>query len=117
MTLLLEADRAAYAQQASLDARIPVVGQLERHGPLAGDTPGERLVLASLAFEQARASESEPDAVAFIERALADGRLLSEQEVDVAGTLYLLVVGLLATDALDLADACLERMLADDLEP
>ena len=30
-----------------------------------------------------------------------------------AGTLYLLVIGLLATDALDLADVCLERMLAD----
>ena len=113
LALLLEADRAAYAQQASLDARTPVVAQLERHGPLAGDTPGERLVLASLAFERARASESESEAVAFIERALADGRLLSEQEVDVAGTFYLLVVGLLATDALDLADACLKRMLAD----
>jgi DNA-binding CsgD family transcriptional regulator len=113
LTLLLEADRAAYAQQASLDARIPVVGHLERHGPLAGDTPGERLVLASLAFERARASKSERDAVAFVDRALANGRLLSEQELDVAGTLYLLVTGLLATDALDLVDACLERMLAD----
>ena len=44
---------------------------------------------------------------------LADGRLLGEQAVDVAGTHYLLLVGLLATDALDLAESCAERMLAD----
>ena len=78
-----------------------------------GATPGERLVLASLAFERARASESAREAAAHIERALAGGRLLGEQEVDVAGPFYLLVVGLLATDALDLADACLEQALAD----
>ncbi|MGH2992513.1 MAG: ATP-binding protein, partial [Solirubrobacterales bacterium] len=113
LALLLEADRAAYAQQASLDARAPVAARLERHGDLEGATPGERLVLASLAYERARASESASEAAACIERALAGGRLLDEQELDVAGTLYLLVVGLLATDALDLADACLERMLAD----
>ncbi|MGH2589794.1 MAG: hypothetical protein ACRDGW_03235, partial [Actinomycetota bacterium] len=113
LTLLLDADRAAYAQQASLEARTPVVAQLERHGELDGATPGERLVVASLAFERARASESEPEAAAFIERALADDRLLGEQAVDVAGTHYLLLVGLLATDALDLAESCAERMLAD----
>ena len=59
-----------------------------------------------------RASPS-ADAAAHIERALAGQRLLDEQELDVAGTLYLFVVGLLATDALDLAQATLERMLAD----
>ncbi len=113
LALLLEADRAAYAQQASLDTRAPVVAQLVRHGQLDGATPGERLVLASLAFERARASESVTEAVAFIEGVLADGRLLGEQAVDVAGTHYLLLVGLLATDALDLAESCTERMLAD----
>jgi DNA-binding CsgD family transcriptional regulator len=113
LTLLLEADRAGYAQQARLDTRAPVVAQLERYGELDGATPGERLVLASLAFERARASESETEAVDFIKRALADGRLLGEQAIDVAGTHYLLLLGLLATDALDLADSCAERMLAD----
>jgi DNA-binding CsgD family transcriptional regulator len=113
LALLLEADRAAYAQQASLDTRAPVVAQLARHGQLDGATPGERLVMASLAFERARASESATEAVAFIERVLADGRLLGEQAVDVAGTHYLLLVGLLATDALDLAESCTERMLGD----
>ena len=113
LALLLEADRAAYAHQASLDTRRAVAAQLRGRGDLQGATPGERLVLASLAYERARASKSESETVAFIERALADGRLVGEQEVDVAGTLYLLVVGLLATDALDVAEATLERMLED----
>ncbi|MGH3042347.1 MAG: LuxR C-terminal-related transcriptional regulator, partial [Gaiellaceae bacterium] len=113
LALLLEADRAAYAQQGSLALREPVRAWLERHADLPGDTPGERLVLASLAFERARSSESEQEAVAGIERALGGRRLLGEQELDVAGTLYLLVLCLLATDALPLADTCLEQMLAD----
>jgi len=113
LTLLLEAERAAYAQQGSLEARAPVAAHLERYGGLEGATPGERLVLASLAFERARAAPTAAEAAGHIERALADPRLLGEQEQDVAGTLYLLVVGLLATDALDAADACLGRMLAE----
>jgi DNA-binding CsgD family transcriptional regulator len=113
LALLLEADRAAYAQQGSLETRAPVAARLERYSDLRGETPGERLVLASLAFERARASESESEAAATIERALAGRRLLGEQELDVAGTLYLLVLGLLGTDALDLAEDCLEQMLAD----
>ncbi len=113
LTLLLEADRAGYAQQGSLETRAPVAARLERYADLPGATPGERLVLASLAFERARASESGAEAAAHIEGGLRGRRLLGEQELDVAGTLYLLVTGLLATDALDLADVCLERMLAD----
>ncbi len=113
LTLLLEADRAGYAQQGSLETRAPVATRLERYAELPGATPGERLVLASLAFERARASDSAAEAVAHIERALAGRRLLDEQELDVAGTLYLLVIGLLATDALDLTEVCLEQMLAD----
>ena len=113
LTLMLEAERAAYAQQGSLEARAPVAAHLERYAGLEGATPGERLVLASLAFERARAAPTAAEAAGHIERALADPRLLGEQEQDVAGTLYLLVVGLLATDALDAADACLGRMLAE----
>jgi hypothetical protein len=60
-------------------------------------------VLASLAFERARASESSSEAAEHLERALRGGRLLGEQEVDVTGPLYLLLVGLLATDARDVA--------------
>lgn len=113
MALFLEADLAAHAQEASHEARAPAAKRLERHGGLQGATPGECLVLASLAFERARASESASEAAAHLERALADGRLLDEQELDVPPTIYVLVVGLLATEALDLADAVLDRMLTD----
>lgn len=113
LALLLEADRAAYAQQGSLDSRALAKERLERTAELDGETPGERLVLAVLAYERARDSESESDAVSFIESALDGERLFAEQKLDVAGAMYLLVLGLLATDALDLAFSCLERMLAD----
>jgi DNA-binding CsgD family transcriptional regulator len=113
LALILEADLLAHAQEASLEARAPAARRLERHGGLSGDTPGERLVLGSLAFERARASTSAVEAAAHIERALVRNRLLEEQELDVAPPLYVLVVGLLATEALDLADACMQRMLDD----
>jgi DNA-binding CsgD family transcriptional regulator len=113
LALLLEAELAAHAQEASLERRAPAARRLERYAGLEGVTPGERLVQASLAFERARASESEAEAVVHLERALAAGRLLDEQAVDVAGPFYLLLVGILATDALDLADAALEQAIAD----
>jgi DNA-binding CsgD family transcriptional regulator len=113
LALLLEAELAAHAQEASLERRAPAARRLERYADLRGATPAERLVLASLAFERARASESSTEAAAHLEQALAGGRLLGEQEVDVTGPLYLLLVGLLATDALDVAGACLEQALSD----
>ena len=113
LALVLEADLAAHAQVASRETRAPAAKRLERHAGVAGSTPAERLVLASLAFERARASESENEAAAHLERALAGGRLIGEQELDVPPTVYVLLVGLLATDALDLTDSVLDRMLAD----
>jgi DNA-binding CsgD family transcriptional regulator len=113
LALLLEAELAAHAQEAGLERRAPAAARLERFADLEGVTPGERWVLASLAFERARASETESEAAGHLARGLAGGRLLGEQEIDVAGTFYLLLVGVLATDALDLADACLEQALAD----
>jgi DNA-binding CsgD family transcriptional regulator len=111
--LLLEAELAAHAQEASLERRAPAAQRLERYAQLRGATPAERLVLASLAFERARASESSAEAAAHLEQALDGGRLLGEQDVDVTGPFYLLLVGLLATDALDVAGACVDQTLAD----
>jgi DNA-binding CsgD family transcriptional regulator len=116
LALVLEAELAAHAQEAGLERRAPAARRLERYAGLAGATAGERLVLATLAFEHARASESESEAVAYLERAFADGRLLDEQAVDVAGPFYLLLVGLLATDALDLAAERLEQAIAQARE-
>lgn len=113
LALHLEAELAAHAQEASRDARAPAARRLERFTELEGATPGERLMLASVAFERARESETERAAATHIERALADGRLLDEQGIDVAPPIYVLLVGLLATEALDVADECLEHMLAD----
>ena len=66
--------------------RAPAARRLERFADLEGATPGERLVLASLAFERARESQTEREAAAHIERALAGGRLLDEQGIDVAAS-------------------------------
>jgi ATP/maltotriose-dependent transcriptional regulator MalT len=111
--LLLEAELAANATLGSPEARVAAASRLARHADLEGGTPGERVVLASLAFERARASESASEAVVYIEQALLGGRLALEHESDVVGTFYTLVRGLLATDALDLAQSCLEQALAD----
>ena len=113
LALMLEGELASHARQASVETRAPAVERLERHGDLEGSTPGERLVLASLACERARRSELASEAARHLEGALAEGRLLAEQDVDVGGPFYDIVVGLLAADALDVAERALEQALAD----
>jgi len=110
--LILEAELAAKSQQAGHDARVKAQQRLARHGGLAGTTAGERLVLACLAFEHARAGATEREAVQLIESALARGGLLG-QVPDVVGPFYTLVICLLATDALDLGRSHLDRALAE----
>jgi DNA-binding CsgD family transcriptional regulator/dihydroxyacetone kinase DhaKLM complex PTS-EIIA-like component DhaM len=110
--LILEAEAAAKAQQAGRLARAATAARLARRGELKGATAGERLVLATLAFERARASESEREAVHHIEGALASGGLFG-QEPDVVGPFYALAIGLLATDALDLGYRTLEQALVE----
>jgi DNA-binding CsgD family transcriptional regulator len=111
LALLLEAELAAHSRQASPDVRARVSRRLARLGDVGRSSPGARLVQASLAFDRARSSGSEADAVAHLEGALAEGRLLAEQELDVPGPFYQLVLGLLATDALDLAAECVAQAL------
>jgi tetratricopeptide (TPR) repeat protein len=111
--LLLEAELAFHAHHASLDTRAPVARRLERHGDLAANTPGERLVLASLACERARHAESASEAIAYLEGALAGWRSVGDLQLGMAGLLYDLTIGLLAADALDDADAILDKALAD----
>jgi DNA-binding CsgD family transcriptional regulator len=113
LALTLEGELASHARQATVETRAPAVRRLERHGELDGSTPGERIVLASLACERARQSESAREAASHLENALAGGRLLAEQDVDVGGPFYDIVMGLFAADALDVAERALERALAD----
>ena len=113
LALLLEAELASVAWQASLETRAPAARRLEQRGDLEGSTPGERLVLASLACERARASELASEARALLEGALAGGRLLDEQQLDIVGPYYDLVLGLIAANAFDVAEASLEQALAN----
>ncbi len=113
LALLLEAELASHAWQAGLETRAPAAQRLERRGDLEGATPGQRLVLASLACERARASESASEAAALLEAALAGGRLLDEQQLDIVGPFYDLVLALIAADAFDVAEASLEKALAN----
>jgi DNA-binding CsgD family transcriptional regulator len=109
--LHLEAELAAYSQWASVETRAPVARRLERHASLPGETPGERLVLASLAAERGRVCDSAAKAASIYERALAGGRLLAEHNLDSAGPIYHLVMGLLELDAFEQVDACVTQML------
>ena len=59
LALLLEGEIWTHAIQAGLETRARAVRRLERHaGTLDGSTPGQRLVLASLACTRARDSET-----------------------------------------------------------
>jgi DNA-binding CsgD family transcriptional regulator len=111
--LLLEGELEYHAQHAGLESRALAAERLERYTGLPGATPGERLVLAGLACERARRSESADEARSHLERALSAWRMPGEQQLNVAGLFYGLIAGLLGADALDLADASLERALAD----
>jgi predicted ATPase/DNA-binding CsgD family transcriptional regulator len=111
--LILTAELAAKAQQASREARAPAAQRLMRYCGLEGVTPGERLVLASIAFERARSSESAQRAVEYIEREIDPARLLNEQDIDVVGPFYELLIGLVYTDAVDLGARCVEQALAE----
>lgn len=112
LALILEAELAAKSQQAGDRARAAATTRLAKRRGLDGGTPGERLVLASLAFEEARASESEREAVRCIDRGLAGGGWF-DQQPDVVGPFYALVISLLETDALELAHTTLERALTE----
>jgi DNA-binding CsgD family transcriptional regulator len=114
LVLLLEGEIWTHAVQAGLETRTRAARRLERCTEvLDGSTPGERLVLASLASTRARASETARDAAAHLESALADGRFVSDQQAGRVGLglSFDLSLGLIAADALDVADAYLERML------
>jgi DNA-binding CsgD family transcriptional regulator len=113
LALLLEAEVATHALQAGLETRAPAAKRLERHVHLEGATPAERLVLVSVACARARTSASAEEAVGHLRRALAGGRVLREQQRDIVGPFYDLLLGLLTTDALDLADEVLREALAD----
>jgi DNA-binding CsgD family transcriptional regulator len=110
--LVLEAELASHALQASPDVAAAARKRLERRGDLSGATAPERQLLASVAFQRARASQSATEAAELLEGILTGG-LLDQLELDIVGPFYDLVLGLLATDSLDLVAEHIERRLVD----
>lgn len=108
--LRFEGRLAALGQRSPATAR-PVLEGLERYEHrLVGETAGERLILACLAFHAAARGDTAMTTADFARRALADGRLLHDDEL--GGPNFLMAVGgLLYTDRLDEADHHLELAL------
>jgi tetratricopeptide (TPR) repeat protein len=78
LRLIMEADLAA--AQMHLPGAAEVIDRLRRQGDdLAGDTPGECLVLAVTAFAAAQANEPAERVASLAERAVASGELLRQQ--------------------------------------
>jgi DNA-binding CsgD family transcriptional regulator len=111
LALVLEAQLASHAQQAGRDKRDRIAARLERREGLEGRTSGERQVLASLAYERAKSSPSAAEAAALLEQPLKSGALPRDIKLDVAGPFYDIVVGLLVTDSVDVAEAGVEQAL------
>jgi DNA-binding CsgD family transcriptional regulator len=114
LVLLLEGEIWTHALQASLETRARAARRLERYAAgLDGSTPGERLILASLASTRARSSETAHEAAAQLEGVLADGRFVGDQQAGLVGLglSFDLSIGLIEADALDVADAYLAQML------
>jgi DNA-binding CsgD family transcriptional regulator len=114
LALLLEGEIWTHALQASLETRDHAARRLERYAAgLHGSTPGERLILASLASTRARASKTAHEAAAQLESVLADGRFVGDQQAGLVGLglAFDLSIGLIEADALDVADAYVAQML------
>ncbi len=114
LSLLLEGEIWTHALQAGLETRARAARRLERHAAgLDGSTPGQRLVLASLASTRARASDTAEEAAAHLEGALADGRFVGDQQAGIVGLglSFDLSLGLIAAGALDAADTYVEQVL------
>ena len=79
---------------------------------LDGSTPGERLVLGSLAYSRHRHGASAEEVADLAERALAGGSLLRDQTSESA-IVYELIYGLWDAERYDRADDALEATVAD----
>ena len=114
LALLLEGEIWTHALQAGLETRARAARRLERHaGVLDGATPGQRLVLASVACTRARDSETADAAVARLQLVLADGRFVADQRAGLAGLglSFDIALVLIVADAFDLADSYIEQTL------
>jgi DNA-binding CsgD family transcriptional regulator len=108
LLLRREGDIAAIAQFAPATAQ-QAQQRLSRYaGSLPGTTPGERMVLACLAYGAAHGDESAATTAQLARHALADGKLMEESELESAAPFYLAVWALIHADVLDEAERCLD---------
>ena len=109
--LRFEGRLGALGQLSPATAR-PALERLERYEHrLVGETAGERLVLACLAFRAAHRGDSAVTTADFARRALADGRLLHDDRL--GGPNFFMAAGaLLYSDRLDETEHHLDLALA-----
>jgi DNA-binding CsgD family transcriptional regulator len=101
------------AARLSLSAGLWGAERVERwRGRLAGEGPGERLMLANLATQTSLGDFSAAEAAELAERAAVDGRLLREQTAD-AMPFYQLIYVLTSADRLDEAERLVALACAD----
>ena len=109
--LVLEAELGFHADHANPETRAPAASRLQRHADLTAATPGERLVLARLAVQHARDCQSARDAATQLESVLGGWQPQDTERLEAAGLLHDVILGLFATDALELADAYVGQLL------
>ena len=98
----------ASAARLTLSAWPRVTGRLDRFADVKGQTAGERLVAGVLAADRSLSGESQAVVAELAERAVAGGRLPSDQAG--AHTPIFAANALLWTDQLDRADQLLEQL-------
>jgi ATP/maltotriose-dependent transcriptional regulator MalT len=101
------------AARLSLSAGLWGAERVERwRGRLAGNTPGERLMLANLATQTSLGDFTAHEAAALSDAAAGDGRLLAEQTAD-AMPFYQIVYVLTTADRVDRAEWLVSQADAD----
>jgi DNA-binding CsgD family transcriptional regulator len=110
MKLDAELVGAAHVGLGTMDVARERLAQY--HGTLRGVSPGERFLLASLAFQTCFRGGPAEVAATLAELALADGRLLAEQRPD-SHPFYQAVITLVFADQFDLAERMLDMAIAD----
>src|SRR5829696_3303541 len=111
LTITGNPDRAV----EELEAAIDVVAPQDRELLLILEA--ERASHARLAVRESRAlartRETADQAAEDLNAALSGGLLLGDLQLDLVGPFYDIVLGLLATDDLDVVESCIESFLAD----
>jgi DNA-binding CsgD family transcriptional regulator/Tfp pilus assembly protein PilF len=108
----LDAELAGAAHVGLATTHVARERLAQYKGRLRGVSPGERFLLASLAFQASFQGGPAEEAANLAELALADGRLLAEQRPD-SHAFYQAVITLVFADRFDRAERMLDMAIAD----